>query len=214
MAKKEEAQEWQEHFSRRPRGTQSTLDKPPSNGGAGILAEGTSLRLTCHTCFSFGPLVCNASPHPAPAVSPMVFLVLFLGVLFFVFKNMQFDYSSFIQGKTSHVVFLWKYIYYISIFFIFIFANLPKYSQLSWSGKRLAEGIRPLFFLPHRSGLSCCSRVLDEKKKEKILAKHERGLRLRLPLAPLLSLILPLLLPPLPAVQCHMPFSRPGLTST
>lgn len=46
------------------RGTQSTLDKPPSNGGAGILAEGTSLRLTRHICFSFGPLVCNASPSP------------------------------------------------------------------------------------------------------------------------------------------------------
>lgn len=64
VAKREEAQEWQECFSSTPRGTQSTLDKPPSNGGAGILAEGTSLRLTHHICFSFGPLVCNASPSP------------------------------------------------------------------------------------------------------------------------------------------------------
>lgn len=30
---------------------------------------------------------------------------------------MQFDYSSFIQGKTSHVVFLWKYLSIIYIYF-------------------------------------------------------------------------------------------------
>lgn len=64
MAKKEEAQERQERFSSRLRGTQSTLDKPPSNGGAGFLAEGTSLRLTCHIYVSSGPLVLSASPSP------------------------------------------------------------------------------------------------------------------------------------------------------
>lgn len=48
MAEKEETQEEQERFSCRSRGTQSTLDKPPSNGRAGILVEGTSLRLTRH----------------------------------------------------------------------------------------------------------------------------------------------------------------------
>lgn len=51
--------------------------------------------------------------------------------------------------------------------FFVVVANLTKYGQLGWSGKRkLAEGIRFLFFLPHRSGVSCPSQVLDEKGKQ------------------------------------------------
>lgn len=61
----------------------------------------------------------------------------------------------------------------ISIIYIIFYANLTKYGQLSWSGKRLAEGIRLLFLPPHGSGLSCCSWVLDEKKKKReILSKQ------------------------------------------
>lgn len=94
---------------------------------------------------------------------------------------MQFDYSLFIQGKTSHVVFLWKYIYYIYYFY----ANLTKYGQLSWPGKRLAEGIRLLFLPPHGSGLSCCSWVLDEKKKKReILSKKMKEKVLSVSLLP------------------------------
>lgn len=73
-------------------------------------------------------------------------------------------------------------IIYILIFFFF-FSNLTKYSQLSWSGKRLAEGIRLLFFLSHGSGLSCCSQALDEKKKrerERETFKNERVLSVSL----------------------------------
>lgn len=57
-------------------------------------------------------------------------------------------------------------IIYIINFFVVV-ANLTEYGQLGWSGKRkLAEGFRLLFFLPHRSGLSCPSQVLDEKGKQ------------------------------------------------
>lgn len=79
----------------------------------------------------------------------------------------------------------------ISIIYIIFYANLTKYSQLSWSGKRLAEGIRLLFLLPHGSGLSCCGWVVDEKKKERErLSENGRESSLCLPPAPLLSFIL------------------------
>lgn len=109
-------------------------------------------------------------PHPAPVVSLMVFLVLF-SFLFF-FKNMQFDYSLFIQGR-HHMLLSYGNISIIYIInFFFVVANLTKYDQLCWSGKRkLAEEIRFLFFLPHRSGLSYPSQVFDEKGKQK---KRER----------------------------------------
>lgn len=80
---------------------------------------------------------------------------------------MQFDYSWSIQGR-PHMLFSYGNIsiIYIINFFVVV-ANLTEYGQLGWSGKRkLAEGFRLLFFLPHRSGLSCPSQVLDEKGKQ------------------------------------------------
>lgn len=74
-----------------PGAPQSTLDKPPSNGGAGNPAEGTSLGLECPVSFSFG-MSPSVIPHPHPSRSvgsPMVFCFCF-------FKNMQFDFSSFV----------------------------------------------------------------------------------------------------------------------
>lgn len=65
---------------------------------------------------------------------------------------MQFDFSSFILGKTSDVVFLWKY---ISIIYVYLFfASLSKYSKPNWSGKRtLAQRFSFLFVLPCGSGV-------------------------------------------------------------
>lgn len=86
---------------------------------------------------------------------------------------MQFDYSLFIQGR-HHMLLSYGNISIIYIInFFFVVANLTKYDQLCWSGKRkLAEEIRFLFFLPHRSGLSYPSQVFDEKGKKK--KKRER----------------------------------------
>lgn len=44
----------------------STLDKPPSKGGAGILAEGTSLGLGLHVPYYFR-ISPSVIPHPHPS---------------------------------------------------------------------------------------------------------------------------------------------------
>lgn len=128
----------------------------------------------------------------------MVFLVLFCFLFFLFCCFFKFDYSSFIQGR-HHTLLSYGNISIIYILLIFfVVANLTKYDQLSWSGKRkLAEGIGFLFFLPHRSGLSCPSQVLDEKGKQKtreIPSKSEREeFCLHLPPPRLLSPLLCLL---------------------
>lgn len=115
---------------------------------------------------------------------------------------MQFDYSSFIQGKTSHVVFLWKYIYYIYIIIIFFFfckSHQVQPAQLGQEREKLAEGIRFLVSLPRGSGLSCRSRDEMRKEQKEILSKHERESSLSCPPLSLLS-------SSLPAILLHMLF--------
>lgn len=78
---------------------------------------------------------------------------------------MQFDFSAFIQGKTSEVVFLWKYISIIYIYFLQI-----SQSAGSPAGQErvLAKGFRFLFILPRGSGLFLLLLGLGwGKKKEK-----------------------------------------------
>lgn len=78
---------------------------------------------------------------------------------------MQFDFSSFILGKTSDVVFLWKYISIIYVY-LFFFASLSKYSKPSWSGKRtLVKGLASSLSCRVDQVCSCCSWVLVEGKK-------------------------------------------------
>lgn len=86
--------------------------------------------------------ICNSSP------SPFHLLLVSWCFCFCFFKNMQFDFSAFIQGKTSEVVFLWKYISIIYIYFLQI-----SQSAGSPAGQEriLAKGFRFLFILPRGS---------------------------------------------------------------
>ncbi|XP_057615487.1 transcription factor ETV6-like [Chionomys nivalis] len=65
-------------------------------------------------------------------------------------------------GRIVDCRLLWDYVYQlfsygnISIIYIIFYANLTKNGQLSWSGKRVAEGIRLLFLLPHGSDDEAC----------------------------------------------------------
>lgn len=78
---------------------------------------------------------------------------------------MQFDFSSFILGKTSDVVFLWKYISIIYVY-LFFFASLSKYSKPNWAGKRtLCKGLASSLSCRVDQVCSCCSWVLIEEKK-------------------------------------------------
>lgn len=144
-AGKKETQQWQEHFSCRPRGTpehlrQTTQQRRGWNSGGGHEPGTHESRFLLWNLST-----CNSSPSP--------FHLLLVSWCFFVFvffKNLQFDFSSFIEGKTSDVVFLWKYISIIYIYFLQI-----SQSTASPAGQEriLAEGIRFLFFLPRGSGL-------------------------------------------------------------
>lgn len=126
---------------------------------------GTSLRLTSFASPS-DLLSVMPHPHPAPVVSGVS------GFVCFVFKNLQFDYSSFIQGKTSRVVFLWKYIYYICYYYYFLQISPSTASSAGQEREKLTEGIRFLFFPPHGSGLSCQSQ--DEMRKGRKKKKRKK----------------------------------------
>lgn len=150
-----------------PGGTPEHLRHPPRKDRAGVRAGGTSLGLAFHVSPLIRSLsICNSSPSP-------FHLLLVSWCFVFVFLrpcNLTFHHSS--RGKTSEVVFLWKYISIIYIYILQISRSAP---NPAGQERILAKGFRLLFLLPRGSGLFLLPLDLgwgEKKKKKKMLLKN------------------------------------------
>lgn len=118
---------------------------------------------------------------------------------------MQFDFSAFIQGKTSEVVFLWKY---ISIIYIYIFCKSHKVREAQLVRKEyLQKGSGSSLSCHVDQVCSCCCWVLagEKKKKKKKDAFTKDKVKKRALFFSLLLSLLPCSPPPALPACCGAP---------